>query len=132
MDHPLPRLGSDRELLRLDGIEALRAFGAALAGQSRRSLELVGRDLEPRLYDQPAFLDGVRVLATGSRYAVRFKVNDGNWRTWKRRTQAQDDIFGRDDDPVNFDGTKTYKIQARSQKRDPDKHSGWSPPLVIP
>jgi hypothetical protein len=82
--------------------------------------------------------DGVPILwavdasTTGSRYAVRFKVENGNWRTWKGRTRAQDDIFGRDDDPVNFNGTKTYKIQARSQKQDPAKHSGWSPSLVIP
>jgi hypothetical protein len=74
----------------------------------------------------------VDASTTGSRYAVRFKVGNGNWRNWKRRTSALSDIFGRDDDPVNFDGTKTYRIQARSQKRNPDKHSGWSPPLVIP
>lgn len=75
----------------------------------------------------------VEASDTGNRYDVRFKVGDGRWRTWRRNAKAMSDVFGRDDDPVNFNGTKTYKIQARSTlKSDSSRHSGWSPSLILP
>jgi hypothetical protein len=82
--------------------------------------------------------DGVPVIwavkgnTTGNRYDVRFKVEDGRWRDWKRGTAQKTDIFGRADDPVNFSGLKTYTIQARSKLgSDPDRRSDWSPSLIL-
>lgn len=74
----------------------------------------------------------VDASTTGNRYDVRFKVDNAPWRNWKQGTKRQSDIFGRNDDPVNFSGLKDYTIQARSKlKSDPGRRSGWSPSLLI-
>ncbi|MGD8380157.1 MAG: hypothetical protein PVJ40_04650 [Gammaproteobacteria bacterium] len=54
-----------------------REAAARLARMARRSLAIFTRDLEPALLDQQAFVDPVRELATGSRYArIRILVLD--------------------------------------------------------
>lgn len=56
-------LGEDAGLVRCDTVGAAARAVAALAVQARRELTLLTPDLEPALYDQPAFLDAVRRLA---------------------------------------------------------------------
>jgi len=71
-------LGRDPGLRRLDGQSLGAQAVAMLAGQARRELTLLTPDLEPCLYDQPAFLDAVRRLAVerSGRQPVRVLVID--------------------------------------------------------
>ena len=69
---------------------------------------------------------------TGDRFDVRFKVEDGRWRIWKRDTRKVKAQFGRNDNPVHVRNGREYKFKARSQKGSNDnKVSGWSPKLTI-
>lgn len=64
---------------------------------------------------------------TGDQYDVRFRVESGDWRTWKRNTAQRRGVFGKNDNPVDFDPTKLYYVQARSEKSaNPKRRSGWS------
>ena len=65
---------------------------------------------------------------TGDQYDVRVRVGeDGAWRTWKRNTAKRGGVFGKNDEPVDYDVTKQYFVQARSEKSaDPNRRSGWS------
>jgi len=87
----------------------------------------------------PAFPDGIPVdwaldgSETGNRYDVRFKVDNGDWRPWKNGAAARDDVFGAGGDPVNYNATREYRVQARSTvASDPGRRSGWSPTLRFP
>jgi plastocyanin len=69
---------------------------------------------------------------TGDRFDVRFKVEDGDWRTWRTDTSKVEARFGRDDNPVHVGIGKTYRFRARSQQGpSPDRRSGWSPRLTV-
>lgn len=69
---------------------------------------------------------------TGDEFDVRFRVNGGDWRTWKNNTSKRSATFGKNDNPVNVNPNKTYRFQARSQKSsNPSKRSGWSPKLTV-
>jgi hypothetical protein len=62
------------ELARSD---ALAATVLQLAGQSRRSIDIVSRHLDPVLFDQGAFIQAVKRLVLGSRRAeVRLLLLD--------------------------------------------------------
>jgi plastocyanin len=64
---------------------------------------------------------------TGDQYDVRFRVGSGHWHIWKRNTAKRRGVFGKDDSPVDFDPTKLYYVQARSEKSaNPKRRSGWS------
>jgi len=69
---------------------------------------------------------------TGDQYDVRYRVENRDWKTWKRNTSARDAIFGQNDNPVNVQDGKTYKIQARSEKSaKPSHRSKWSPSFAV-
>jgi hypothetical protein len=54
-----------------------RLAATALAGQARRSIEIVTRALDPALYDDADFVEAVKRLATTSRQArIRVLVQD--------------------------------------------------------
>lgn len=63
------QVGGDDTVYRVDGFQEAQQAHWLLAGQARRNLNLVSRDLDARLFDQRPFLDAARNLATSSRYA---------------------------------------------------------------
>ena len=80
--HPIPvtdidlaalRLGEDARELRLSSRDDNRRVAAALVGQATRSLDILSRDLEAEIYDQPDFLEGARALALRSPH-VRIRI----------------------------------------------------------
>ena len=69
---------------------------------------------------------------TGDQFDVRYKVEDGEWKTWFKNTDKIGWKFGRNDKPIDVKPNKTYRIQARSELHsNPSKHSGFSPSLVV-
>lgn len=71
------RLGETAGLLAVVSRDEAAAVALALAGQTRRTLDIVSRHLDPRLYDNEEFAEAVKRLALGSRRAlVRVLVQD--------------------------------------------------------
>ena len=69
---------------------------------------------------------------TGSRFDVRYRVDQRRWKTWKNDTPRFHAAFGHNDHPVNYRPNRhTYKIQVRSERRRVEKRSDWSPPLAL-
>ena len=69
---------------------------------------------------------------TGSRYDVRYRVDQRRWKTWKNDTPRFHAAFGHNDQPVNYRPNRhTYKIKVRSERRRVDKRSDWSPALAL-
>ncbi len=70
-------LHRDAGPMTLEGPTSIRAAGVRMAGQARRSLCLLTRDLDPVLYDDPKFVAAVRRLALHRRdLPVRILVFD--------------------------------------------------------
>jgi plastocyanin len=68
---------------------------------------------------------------TGSRFDVRYRVDDRKWKTWKSDTAKVQGRFGHNDNPVNYTGSHTYKVKVRSERRNVSKRSGFSPALSL-
>jgi plastocyanin len=69
---------------------------------------------------------------TGSRFDVRYRVDRRKWKLWKNDTRKLQGTFGHNDRPVNFSLNRhTYKIEARSERRQVSKRSDWSPALAL-
>jgi plastocyanin len=69
---------------------------------------------------------------TGSRFDVRYRVDQRKWKTWKNDTSKFHAAFGHNDNPVNYRPNRhTYKIKVRSERRRVKKHSDWSPRLTL-
>jgi plastocyanin len=69
---------------------------------------------------------------TGSRFDVRYRVDHRKWKLWKNDTRKLQGRFGHNDRPVNFNLNRhTYKIEARSERRQVSKRSDWSPALTL-
>lgn len=62
-------LGETDLEFRVERAEDLRAMMLALAQQGRRTLDLVTRHLDPPLLDREDFVDAVKAIALGSKYA---------------------------------------------------------------
>ena len=61
----------------LSTLDEVRVAAAAVAGSARRLLTIYTHDLEPQVYDHPPFLEVVKRLVLGQRYAkVRVLVVD--------------------------------------------------------
>jgi hypothetical protein len=68
-------LGVDKDPVEFADSETLRALTLAMARQSKRTLDICGRQLDPHLFDHTEFVAAVRQLALRSRYArVRLLV----------------------------------------------------------
>jgi hypothetical protein len=82
MNQPQPPLqqavlGETPDLYRLDSLEATRQLTLCMASQAKRSLDLLTLDLEPALYEQPAFLEAFKRLALKSKVArIRILLQD--------------------------------------------------------
>lgn len=69
---------------------------------------------------------------TGSRFDVRYRVDQRKWKTWKNDTPSFNAAFGHNDHPVDYRPNRhSYKIKVRSERRRVGKHSDWSPPLTL-
>ena len=76
-DYTQFRLGEDSSTLRLDGLSSLQAAVAALVSQARRSIDIFTLSLDKPVFDQPAFVDAVRRLATAGRHTqIRILIRD--------------------------------------------------------
>lgn len=66
---------------------------------------------------------------TGGVFDVRYRVNDGPWRTWRTDTTRVASRFGVNDMPIRVRPGRTYRFRARSQvdAGSPTAVSGWSP-----
>ncbi len=62
-------LGEDSETFDISTLEELRDASLAMAQQCHRSLEIISRQLDPRVYDNEAFSNALRQLALQSQYA---------------------------------------------------------------
>ncbi len=71
---------------------------------------------------------------TGSVFDVQYKVDGGQWKSWKTDTDRNKGTFGRDGRPVKVKPGHTYRFRARSQRSAsaPGAVSGWSPVLAVP
>jgi len=69
---------------------------------------------------------------TGSRFDVRYRVDNRRWKTWKNDTRSFHGAFGHKDNPVNYSPSRhNYKIKVRSERRTVSKHSDFSPVLSL-
>jgi len=69
---------------------------------------------------------------TGSRFDVRYRVDNRRWKTWKNDTRSFHGAFGHKDNPVNYSPSRhNYKIKVRSERRTVGKHSDFSPVLSL-
>lgn len=69
---------------------------------------------------------------TGSRFDVRYRVDQRKWKTWKNDTPSFQAAFGHNDHPVDYRPNRhIYEIKVRSERRRVEKHSDWSPPLTL-
>jgi hypothetical protein len=66
---------------------------------------------------------------TGRAFDVRYRINGGDWTTWKNDTGGRQATFGANDQPIHVQTGPTYSFQARSEKSKakPNKRSAWSP-----
>jgi hypothetical protein len=62
---------------------------------------------------------------TGGRFTVQYRVNGGDWRTWRRATTSRAGVFGRNGAPVTVRAGRTYSLRVRSIKGD--NRSAFSP-----
>ncbi len=88
--------------------------------------------IRPTVYNQTARSFGVRwspgTNQTGNAFDVRYRVDGGAWKTWKKHVSAAKAVFGAHKKPVRVRPGHTYEIQARSEKSSKlSKRSGWSP-----
>jgi plastocyanin len=69
---------------------------------------------------------------TGSRFDVRYRVDQRKWKTWRNDTPSFHAAFGHNDNPVDYRPNRhTYKIEVRSERRRVKKRSDWSPALTL-
>jgi len=71
-------------------------------------------------------------LPTGDRFDLQFRVNRGDWKSWKKDTSAIEGTFGKNGNPVEVKSGKTYRFRARSElAAHPRRASDFSPPLKV-
>ena len=88
--------------------------------------------VRPAILNKTANSFGVRwspgTNDTGDAFDVRYRVDGGQWKTWKNDVTLAQATFGAANKPVHVGPGHTYDIQARSEKRSaPTKASDWSP-----
>jgi hypothetical protein len=69
---------------------------------------------------------------TGSRYDVRYRVDNRRWKTWKNDTAKVQANFGHRNGPVDYRPSRhTYRVKVRSERRQVAKRSGFSPAVTL-
>jgi len=71
-----PTLGVSGDEIALESSAQMRAIALAMARQCQGELDIASRQLDPAVYDTDAFVEAVKKLVLGSRYArVRILIN---------------------------------------------------------
>src|SRR4051794_4953516 len=88
--------------------------------------------IRPTIFNQTASSFGVRwspgTNQTGNAFDVRYRVDGGAWKTWKKHVAVAQAVFGAGNKPVHVAPGHTYEVQARSEKSSNlSKASDWSP-----
>ncbi|MGI9021245.1 MAG: hypothetical protein ACR2G3_11105 [Solirubrobacterales bacterium] len=69
---------------------------------------------------------------TGDQFDVQYRVEQGDWKSWRKNTSKTEASFGSNDNPVDVKPGKTYRFRARSEvASNPSRASAFSPPLVV-
>ncbi|MCU7811997.1 MAG: GNAT family N-acetyltransferase [Candidatus Thiodiazotropha sp. (ex Notomyrtea botanica)] len=68
MDLTLPVLGETSDLFHLHNEEENLVHATTLLRQAKRELAIMTHDLDPKIFDQPAFLEAFKALALRSRF----------------------------------------------------------------
>ena len=69
---------------------------------------------------------------TGSRFDVRYRVDNRRWTTWKNDTAKVQARFGHRNGPVDYRPSRhTYRVKVRSERRQVAKRSGFSPAVTL-
>ncbi len=97
-------LGESDQLLATQSSAEVREATVALAQQARRTLDIFSQQLDPRIYDNQAFVQALKSLATYSRHSlIRILIKDST--------------------PVVKQGSRvvqlSYRISSRIQIRKP-------------
>src|SRR5581483_2645182 len=88
--------------------------------------------IRPTIFNKTASSFGVKwspgTNQTGNRFDVRYRVDNGTWKTWKSHVSLAQATFGAGNLPVHVAPGHTYEVEARSEKAtNLSKPSGWSP-----
>ena len=62
---------------------------------------------------------------TGSMYRVQYRVDGGDWRTWRASTSSRSGVFGAGGSPVTVQSGTAYGFRAKSLRGE--NASGYSP-----
>jgi plastocyanin len=92
--------------------------------------------IRPATFNQTARAFGVRWSIgssdTGNAFDVRYRVDGGKWKVWKKDVENAQATFGAKRKPVRVRPGHTYDVQARSEKAsNPKKRSKWSPRVRV-
>ena len=112
------------------------------AGKFHYFCEVHGRAMSgtlkiaPAIFNQKAKSFGVEWSSgsndTGNAFDVRYRVDGGKWKVWKKDVTREHAIFGAKRKPVRVRSGHAYEVAARSEKKSkPSKHSKWSPPAQV-
>jgi hypothetical protein len=70
-------LGNSEEVLELSSCEEHRQVVAHMLNQARHSIDIVSRNLDPRIYDRPAITDAITsMVSRQQRSRVRILIHD--------------------------------------------------------
>ena len=70
-------LGNDRDPVNVESSAEIRQASVALVAQSRRTIEIISRHLDPRVYDNPEFIGALqRFILDSVRARVHIIVMD--------------------------------------------------------
>jgi plastocyanin len=88
--------------------------------------------IKPAIFNQRAHSFKVRWSTgsndSGNAFSLRYRVDGGKWKKWKKHVTKTSGKFGGNGKPVRVRKGHTYDIQARSEKKsNTKKRSNWSP-----
>jgi phosphatidylserine/phosphatidylglycerophosphate/cardiolipin synthase-like enzyme len=70
-------LGEHREVLELSSREEHRTLALHMLNQARHSIDIISRNLDPRIFDRPAINDAIRSMVTNQkRSRIRIIIRD--------------------------------------------------------
>jgi phosphatidylserine/phosphatidylglycerophosphate/cardiolipin synthase-like enzyme len=70
-------LGDNDEVLELDSLEEHRQLTVHMLNQARHSIDIISRNLDPRIFDRPAITDAIKAMVSQQpRSQVRIIIRD--------------------------------------------------------
>lgn len=106
------KLGEDSETYNVESSQEVLRASVSMVAQTRRSLDIVSRHLEPQVYDTVDFAAGLQRLVLGSRQArVRIIIMDST------------PVVGRGHRLIDLAQRLTSYIELRNPSRDHKKYN---------